>query len=152
MGVQIVRESLGVVTSEGAQSGIVVTSGQFTAEATDSAAKNPIRLIDGRELVQMISDVQASGRIETERIEEDSESARASAPICPQCGAVLIPRTAKRGVRAGSKFLGCSTFPNCNYTRDIATYGSPFVSPRNRRPRLKLLLASADTIHSRGYC
>lgn len=123
VGVRIVREMLGVVSSEGAQSGIVVTSGQFTAEATDFAAKNPIRLIDGRELVRMIADLQESGRVQ----DRGSETAPAAAPsphaapmVCPQCGAPLVKKLAKRGARMGSAFFGCSTFPSCRYTRDIA--------------------------------
>ncbi len=124
VGVQIVRELLGVVTSEGAQSGIVVTSGQFSHAAIEFAEKNPIRLIDGRELVQMVSEVQTSGRIEEQRANDAGPvalAAHASAPTCPQCGAVLVQRTAKRGARAGSNFLGCSQFPKCNYTRDMVT-------------------------------
>lgn len=122
VGVQVVRELLGVVTSEGAQSGIVVTSGQFTAEATDFAAKNPIRLIDGRELVQMISEVQQSGGIERQRAEEavtSAQGAGSDGPTCPKCGAALVRQTAKRGARAGSRFFGCSRYPGCRYTRDI---------------------------------
>lgn len=97
VGVQVVRELLGVVTSEGAQSGIVVTSGQFTTEATDFAAKNPIRLIDGRELVQMISEAQKSGRIKSVAApvgtsgspESVGEVAATSDPLCPQCGVLV---------------------------------------------------------------
>ena len=33
---------------------------------------------------------------------------------CPKCGAILKERTGKYG-----KFLGCSNYPNCKYTRDI---------------------------------
>lgn len=63
VGVKVVRELLGVVTSEGAQSGIVVTSGRFTQEAIAFADRNPIRLVAGPELVKMIGKVQRSGRI-----------------------------------------------------------------------------------------
>ncbi len=120
VGVRVVRELLGVVSSEGVQSGIVVTSGQFSADATDFAAKNPIRLIDGQELTQMISKVRASVRTEEPRTGDGSPAGQAMvAPqMCPQCGAALVQRTAKRGARAGSVFLGCSQYPKCRYTRD----------------------------------
>lgn len=39
--------------------------------------------------------------------------------LCPQCGGVLVIRTAKRGNNAGSKFYGCSNYPQCRYTRSI---------------------------------
>lgn len=39
--------------------------------------------------------------------------------ICPLCGAELIIRTARRGVRAGNRFWGCSNFPECNYLKNV---------------------------------
>ena len=38
---------------------------------------------------------------------------------CPSCGSRLVIRHAKRGQFAGSKFLGCSNYPRCRYTRDV---------------------------------
>ncbi len=38
---------------------------------------------------------------------------------CPSCGSRLVIRFAKRGKYAGSKFLGCSNYPRCRYTRDV---------------------------------
>lgn len=34
-------------------------------------------------------------------------------PRCPVCGCTMVLRTAKRGVRAGKKFWGCSEYPYC---------------------------------------
>ncbi len=42
-----------------------------------------------------------------------------SETVCPRCGAPLKQRTAKRGIRAGNPFLGCSRYPACQYTRNI---------------------------------
>ena len=42
-----------------------------------------------------------------------------SSTICPKCGSGLVERTAKKGVNAGSTFLGCSGFPKCRYTKRI---------------------------------
>ena len=39
--------------------------------------------------------------------------------ICPICGSRLVLRTAKQGKHADSQFYGCSSFPNCRYTRRI---------------------------------
>jgi len=41
-----------------------------------------------------------------------------SAETCPKCGAALLPRVAKKGANAGGRFLGCSAYPKCRYTRD----------------------------------
>ena len=55
VGVRPARELLGTVTSEHAHRGILVTSGQFTEQARQFAAKNAtIELIDGNELAQML--------------------------------------------------------------------------------------------------
>jgi len=39
-----------------------------------------------------------------------------STDTCPKCGSNLVERTARKGARAGSTFLGCSSFPKCRYT------------------------------------
>lgn len=35
---------------------------------------------------------------------------------CPRCGAQMVIRVAKGGIRAGAEFWGCTNFPNCRYT------------------------------------
>lgn len=40
--------------------------------------------------------------------------------ICPFCRGKLVLRVAKNGKYAGNHFLGCSNFPKCRYTRNIA--------------------------------
>jgi restriction system protein len=50
VGVKVVRELLGVMVDAGATDGIVVTSGEFTQDASVFARANNIRLMDGREL------------------------------------------------------------------------------------------------------
>ena len=37
-------------------------------------------------------------------------------PVCPVCGSPMILRTAMRGINAGKKFWGCSTYPKCRTT------------------------------------
>lgn len=34
---------------------------------------------------------------------------------CPKCGKHLVQRTLTTGARAGTSFVGCSTFPDCRY-------------------------------------
>lgn len=38
-------------------------------------------------------------------------------PTCPQCGAAMVRRLAKRGSNRGNSFWGCSRFPRCKGTR-----------------------------------
>lgn len=36
---------------------------------------------------------------------------------CPNCGANLVLKTAKKGENAGVKFLGCENFPQCRFSK-----------------------------------
>ncbi|MBK8202607.1 MAG: topoisomerase DNA-binding C4 zinc finger domain-containing protein [Bdellovibrionales bacterium] len=44
-------------------------------------------------------------------------SVTSSSTVCPNCGASLKLKSAKKGPNAGSKFLGCETYPRCRFTR-----------------------------------
>ncbi len=110
VGVKVVRELYGVVTAEGATGGIVISSGKFTQEARDFARGKPLELIDGSELLNLISEVQK---------EPKPISTKSDKIICPLCGSEMVLRTAKKGPNAGEKFWGCSAFPKC---RSIMPY------------------------------
>ncbi len=43
----------------------------------------------------------------------------ASTTVCPKCGSNLVERTAKKGPKAGSKFLGCENYPRCRFTKNV---------------------------------
>jgi restriction system protein len=43
----------------------------------------------------------------------------ASTTVCPKCGSNLVERIAKKGPNAGSKFLGCESYPKCRFTKNI---------------------------------
>jgi restriction system protein len=45
------------------------------------------------------------------------DSSDPPAPACPQCGQRMVLRTAHKGPHAGSRFWGCSAYPNCKGTR-----------------------------------
>lgn len=42
-----------------------------------------------------------------------------STSICPKCGGKLVERIARKGQKAGGKFLGCDEFPRCLYKREL---------------------------------
>lgn len=44
-------------------------------------------------------------------------SRHSSDVACPKCGSKLIERTARKGANAGSKFLGCTAYPKCRFTK-----------------------------------
>ena len=47
------------------------------------------------------------------------QSVQSDAPLCPKCGKPMIKRVAKKGANAGKEFWSCSTYPNCDGTRNI---------------------------------
>ena len=44
-------------------------------------------------------------------------------PTCPNCGKPMRLRTARQGKNAGTRFWGCSDYPNCKGTRPMETAG-----------------------------
>lgn len=120
VGVKVVRELLGVVVSERADRGIVVTSGRFTEEARAFARQNPqINLVDGPELTELIRGVQAGARIPAPQ--RPVAVSAPTAPICPLCSAQMVLRTARKGQNAGASFWGCQKYPVCKGTRQMET-------------------------------
>lgn len=127
VGVAVVREMFGLLHSERADSAVVVTSGAFTPDAITFAQENDMRLIDGEELVQMISAARVSRQSPTES--KLAELAVATNPLrkadrihpsCPRCGASMRRQTAKQGIHEGKPFWGCMSYPKCKGILNIA--------------------------------
>jgi restriction system protein len=86
-----VREFAGVLTAGKLMKGFFVTSGVFTPEATEFAAKiSQLELIDGADLVVMFGH-------------------------CPKCRASIEPKRGKYGV-----FLSCVRYPACDGAISLA--------------------------------
>jgi restriction system protein len=123
VGVKPVRELLGVMASSGAAGGFVVTSGQFTKDAVAFAKDNNIKLLDGKALNKILKQTPTS--IGTKSPKPDTahkipdQKAEEVAQVCLKCGSPMVERVAKKGSRAGQKFLGCSKFPSCRFTLPI---------------------------------
>jgi len=113
VGGEKVRELYGVVMSEQAERGILVTSGHYTKDAQAFAAGKPMDLIDGPELLKLVESVQQPSSTPADH----SVAVPESAPLCPLCSSPMVLRTAKRGRNAGSQFYGCTKYPDCKGTR-----------------------------------
>lgn len=113
IGVPLIRELYGVMTAEQANDCIFVSSGNYTAEARLFAEGKPIWLIDGSELLDLVSSVQVQPHINRSSSIKQSQSANQK---CPLCGSEMVKRTAKKGANVGSEFWGCSKFPKCRGT------------------------------------
>lgn len=110
VGVKIVREMYGLMVAEHADRVIIVSVGAYTKDAADFARGKPIELIDGDKLVQLRceQDTSTSKQCEVTTARQPPQN-----PSCPECGAKMILRTAKKGAYAGNQFWGCSRYPAC---------------------------------------
>ena len=115
VGVSIIRELNGVVAAEKASGGFVITSGVFSKDAEEFAARNSIELIGGLALESMIRTARQSSQVNSPSPSTTSSPREdtGQAPLCPKCGKRMVLRTAHKGLRPGSKFWGCSGYPAC---------------------------------------
>jgi len=125
VGVELVRELYGAMTGEEAHGAIFVSSGSYTPDAVNFARDKPIKLVDGRELVEVLQAVQRQSSQATERRPGQPTPApvvttAAGAMTCPSCGSPMVRRVAKQGAGAGSEFWGCKRFPDCRGTRPVS--------------------------------
>jgi restriction system protein len=83
-------------------------------------------LFSDTEVEQMV-DALETGRmptgllqgLETRRVHLESLKERhGSTTRCPKCGSDLAERVVKSGARAGQRFLGCTAFPKCRFTKE----------------------------------
>lgn len=112
VGVATVRELYGVMAAEGAVGGFVVASGEFTEEAKRFTEGRSIELVPTDVLLRLVQ--QTAGGLPTTSVASSDDLA------CPKCGGVMVMRTAKKGDNAGASFWGCSQYPACRGTRNVA--------------------------------
>ena len=117
VGVKPVRELLGVLAKERAQFAIIITCGEFTRESLVFAVGQPISLIEGSALIDMLQTARHEHPFHSDMIENIPEAAKDD--VCLLCGKQLTKRTARRGQNSGALFMGCTGFPACRYTRNL---------------------------------
>jgi restriction system protein len=107
VGVNIVREQFGIMTAEGFDEAIIVTSGNYTQEAKEFARNKHITLITGERLKEII---RKGIKLQ---LESKTKIVSSVPPNCPLCSSVMVERTARKGKWAGNTFWGCPNFPKC---------------------------------------
>jgi restriction system protein len=129
VGVNVVRELYGVMAAKGAAGGFVVTSGRFTEEATRFSSGRNISLVDGAKLHGLVQQAHAArrqGSAATAKVassNEHADPAGSAVPSCTICAKPMVKRTAKRGANVGGGFWGCTGYPACKGTRQMAQTG-----------------------------
>jgi restriction system protein len=53
--------------------------------------------------------------------EPSDRTDRSEKPLCPACNRAMILRTARKGANTGSRFWGCSGYPECRETLPLQT-------------------------------
>ena len=114
VGRPVLQQMFGIMTAEGADEAIIVTSGRFTGEAREFASGKPIQLLDGPHLLELVKSVQP-GRENGPSAEPEPAQAP-TPPRCPRCDKEMVLRTARRGKLAGGTFWGCTSYPACKGT------------------------------------
>jgi restriction system protein len=119
VGVSVVREVYGVMVSEGAVRGIVVTAGAFSPDAVEFVRGKNLTLVPGDELTGLVRSVQREVSGDDGTTPSSAVRSTGAVPACPVCGMPMARRTARRGRHAGSQFWGCPRYPACKGTRKV---------------------------------
>jgi restriction system protein len=114
LGVKPVREFLGAMTDAGIKKGIVVTLGGCTGDAKLLADKHGIQILNEVALSHLVQSAEAHHDPSVLAMLNDATK------YCPKCGKPMILRTATKGLNAGLQFWGCSTYPKCRFTMQVA--------------------------------
>ena len=109
------------VTAEKAEGAILVTTGNFTRDATAFVGRKPLTLIEGARLKVLIERCSRDGEkghlLDVASWSEDLvREATIVIPLCPRCRFTMVLRTARQ---SGSKFWGCSMYPGCRGKRNV---------------------------------
>jgi hypothetical protein len=101
-----VRNFLGSLTRKYVRAtAYFVTTSTFTEPAKRFVVGEQVELVDAWKLVEYVRLAEKNRRsIAFEKI----------ANICPTCGSNLVERKGRR-----VKFIGCSSYPKCNFTRSL---------------------------------
>lgn len=105
VGIAAVQEVIGSIAYYDADIGIVITNSYFTPNAINLAKANQVILWDRKRLIMEFIEEASLENYELEDMKLKG---------CPRCGRNLIYRSGKYG-----NFIGCSGYPECNYTTSI---------------------------------
>ncbi|WP_051378473.1 restriction endonuclease [Derxia gummosa] len=109
VGVDRLRQLLGVMDAKGVARGHFVAPGGFTADAVAFAEANGIHLIDGQRLLGLVARRPPEAQRQLLDVALEGEFWR---PTCPSCGIKLVER---RGLDSQG-FWGCANHPRCRCT------------------------------------
>jgi len=68
-------------------------------------------------ILNQLNKLTSESTLTTKEHIESLRERHSSITVCPWCGSNLVERTARKGPRAGSQFLGCKNYPQCRFTK-----------------------------------
>lgn len=112
VGEPILRDAYGAMHAANATFVVIITTGKVSWPAKKWASGKPIRIIQLKELVELIE----SHHLDDDVILEILTTSKNNISCCPiiSCNGILVKRKGKFGV-----FWGCSNYPACSYTNNI---------------------------------
>lgn len=110
VGVKAVREFLGALTDASISKGIFITLCGYSSDAKQLAEKHGIEIVNETGLAKMIEQTDTRFDPDALAILRDTQK------FCPKCEAEMVLRTSAKGLSAGRRFWGCSTYPRCRFT------------------------------------
>jgi Restriction endonuclease len=114
VGVRTIREFVGALSIAKIQKGIFITVRGYTVEARQLAEDHGIEIMDETGLARMLESTDA--RFDPDVLELLHDTRK----FCPKCERQLVVRVAENGPNPGSKFWGCSGYPQgCRFTMPI---------------------------------
>ena len=121
VGVNIVREFYGVMSSYNITKGIIFITGEFSEDAKKFAEKNKIILYDGKKIIKVINN---SSDLMQNYLKKFLEMKNFAYPTCPKCNTKMILRESSK---QKEKFWGCKNYPKCKQMFKLSKYQKKFV-------------------------
>jgi HJR/Mrr/RecB family endonuclease len=108
VGVKTIQEFLEQLKAAGLSNGRFVALKDFSKEASEFASKNQIQLVDGNEILKMMSEINWASNLAVLAVMEDKKKR------CPKCESEMFAKTSREGASAGQEFWECRSAPGCN--------------------------------------
>lgn len=110
VGEPVLRDLFGTMHATGATWAYLVTTGNVSNQARAWVVEKPIELIEMPRLIQLLEKYFPSDSI----VPPNFVPITGKTEACPSCGRELRFVRGRKG-----RFIGCSGYPKCRYTRDV---------------------------------
>ena len=110
VGIKAVKNLRASATAAGIDAAVLLTSGRFTQEALDLAAKEKIEMIDGKGLLEKLSALPPE---KSAALLKFATTGDFLTPTCPRCS---VKMESRRSTKGGRPFWGCRNYPQCKQT------------------------------------